>query len=68
MYRVYVYSGASGPDSPRRAVDKTRGEEPPSTHEERERERDQKSPWRWVRKWNRFSAHIIGSRFDWAPL
>lgn len=35
---------------------------------ERERERDQKSPWRWVRKWNRFSAHIIGSRFDWAPL
>lgn len=31
-------------------------------------ERDQKSPWRWLRKWNRFSAHIIGSRFDWAPL
>lgn len=43
MYRVYVYSGASGPDSPRRAVDKTRGEEPPSTHEEREREREIRS-------------------------
>lgn len=51
----------SGPHPP--LVDKTRDPMRILPTRRKERERDQKSPWRWLRKWNRFLAS-----YNWVPL